>query len=65
MKHVIVLDDELFRELEAAAATKDCLLEDMAAALLRAGMEASQAGTLRDRRPEATWPPAAERRTRA
>lgn len=66
MKHVLLItDDGLFRELEEAAAVKDRLIEDMAAELLRAGMEASQAGTLRDRRPTATWPPAEERRTRA
>jgi hypothetical protein len=54
MKHVLLIDDGLFRELEEAAACKDLLLEDLAAALLRAGMEASEGG--KSPRP-AIWPP--------
>ena len=63
MKHVLLIsDDGLFRELEEAAACKDRLVEDVAAELLRLGIQASQDGAPRERRPSATWPPAAERR---
>lgn len=65
MKHIILIQDEqLFRAIEAGAIVQNVSVENMTERLVRAGIEALQAG-IRDRRPKATWPPSAERRTHA
>jgi hypothetical protein len=66
MKHIVLIgDDELFRELEAAAAVKDVLIEQMTEELLKIGIAAKQSSLQGEKRPSAAWPPEIERRTRA
>ena len=65
MKHVLIIDDKLFRQVEAAAVVKNIPLEGMVEELLRDGIAARESGETERRRPTAVWPPATERRSHA
>jgi hypothetical protein len=66
MKHVLLInDDRLFREVEAAAIVKNVPVETMTEDLIRVGIAARESRETATRRPAAVWPPVRERRKHA
>jgi hypothetical protein len=65
MKHVVIVNEDLFRAVESASIVRDVPIEHMVDGLLREALAARETGETERRRPTAVWPPAAERRSHA
>jgi hypothetical protein len=62
MKHVVIVNEDLFRAVEAVSIIRDAPMEHTVDALLREALAARETAETERRRPAATWPPASERR---
>jgi hypothetical protein len=66
VKHIVIVNEQLFRAIEAASIIRDAPMEHTVDALLREALAARESGETDRRRPTAVWPPAGvERRGHA
>jgi len=60
MKHIVIVNEQLFRAIEAASIVRDVPVEHMVDGLLREALAARESGETK--RPRATWPAPREQR---
>jgi len=65
VKHVVIVNEDLFRAIEATSIIRDVPVEHTVDGLLREALAARESGETATKRPAATWPPASERRSHA